>query len=60
MSKAQRINEIPFQIMNLKKEKARCENKCWFSTAIMLQNKIDKLETEFHELCASYTKGEVK
>lgn len=60
MTRAQRINEIPFQIMELKKQKTQCENKCWFSTAIILQNKIDELEREFHELCESYTKGEVK
>lgn len=59
VDREKRINEIPFQIMDLKKEKNRCENKRWLSVAIMLQNKIDKLEAEFHKLCASYTKEEV-
>lgn len=56
--RADRINEIPHMIMELKKEKTNAVKKDWIGVAAMLQKQITDLEKEFKEIYDSF--GEKK
>lgn len=56
--RSRRINEIPHQITQLKKQRDYCAKRCWFSKAAQTQTQIDKLQDEFKELYNSYGKEE--
>lgn len=49
-----RINEIPRETAELKKQKRSCEAKGWRGTSMKIQQKINELESEFAELYNSY------
>ena len=56
--RSKRINEIPHQITQLKKQRDYCAKRCWFSKAAQTQTQINKLQDEFKELYDSYGKEE--
>lgn len=56
--RSKRINEIPHQITQLKKQRDYCAKRYWFSKAAQTQTQIDKLQDEFKELYDSYGKEE--
>lgn len=56
--RSKRINEIPHQITELKKQYEYCVKRCWFSKAAQTQTQINKLQDEFKELYDSYGKEE--
>ena len=40
--RSRRINEIPHQITQLKKQRDYCTKRCWFSKAAQTQTQINK------------------
>lgn len=54
----ERINQIPIEIVKLKKEHKKCVRNNWIVPAARLRREIDKLEEELNEAYDSFRKGE--